>query len=71
MCVDGGLCVILSFERLKNVRYSCVSYASSMRDYAQDTSRLSVLMRRNWLETAHVHVRLLTPHLYITHEQRT
>jgi len=42
-----------------------------MRDYARDTRRASVLVRRNCFETAHVHVRPLTPHLHITHEQRT
>jgi len=40
-------------------------------DYARDTRRLSVLMRRNLFETAHVHVRPLTPHLHITHEPCT
>jgi len=49
---------------------ACVVNASSMRDYARDTRRPSVLMRRNWFETAHVHVRPLTPHFYITHEPR-
>ena len=49
----------------------CVVYASSMRDYARDTRRPSVLMRRNWFETAHVHVRPLTPHVHITYELRT
>jgi len=83
MCVEGGLCVILSFERFKKCPTHCsasvcaihesasVVYASSMRDYAWDTRRPSVLVRRNWFETAHVHVRPLTPHLYITHEPRT
>jgi len=73
MCVKGGLCVILSFERLKLFvihESACVVNASSMRDYARDTRRPSVLMRRNRFETAHVHVRPLTPHLYITHEPR-
>ena len=50
---------------------ACVVYVSSMRDYARDTRRPSVLMRQNWFKTAHAHVRLLKPHLYITHEQRT
>ena len=75
MCVEGGLYVILSFERFKKVcvihKSACVVYASSMHDYARDTRRPSVLMRLNWIETAHVHVRPLTPHLHITHEQRT
>ena len=83
MCVEGGLCVILSFERFKIFpthncasvcvihESACVVYASSMRDYARDTRRPSVLMRRNWFETAHVHVRPLTPHVHITHEPRT
>ena len=48
-----------------------VVYVSSMRDYARDTRRPSVLMRRNWFETAHVHFRSLTPHLHITHEPCT
>ena len=73
----------LSFERFKifpthNCASVCVIhasayvvYASSMRDYARDTRRPSVLMRRNWFETAHVHVRPLTPHVHITHEPRT
>jgi len=77
------LCVILSFERFKdfpkhnctsvcviNVS-ACVVYASNMLDHARDTRRPPVLMRRNWFETAHVHVRPLTHHLRITHEQRT
>jgi len=42
-----------------------------MRDHARDTRRPSKLMRRNWFETAHVHVRPLTPHSLITHERRT
>jgi hypothetical protein len=83
MCVEGALCVILSFERFKispthNCEAVCVIhesawvvYASSMRDYARDTNRPSVLMRRNWFETAHVHVRPLTLHVHITHEPRT
>ena len=50
---------------------ACVVYALSMRDYARDTRRPSVLMRRKWFETAHVHVRPLTPHVHITHEPRT
>ena len=50
---------------------ACVVYASSMHDYGRDTRRPSVLMRRNWFETAHVHVRPLTPHVHITHEPRT
>jgi len=41
-----------------------------MRDYSRDTGRLSVIMRLNRFETAHVHFRPLTPHLHITHEQR-
>jgi len=45
---------------------ACVVYASSMRDYARDTRRPSVLMRRNWFKTAYVHVRPLTPPLHIT-----
>ena len=36
---------------------ACVVYASSMRDYARDTRRPSVLMHREWFETAHVNVR--------------
>ena len=48
---------------------ACVVHASSMRDYARDTHRPSVLMRRDWFDTAHV--RPLTPHLHITREQRT
>jgi len=76
MCVKGGLCVILSLERFKNSvcvihESACVVYASSTRDYARDTRRSTVLMRRNWFKTAHVHVPPLTPHLHITHEQRT
>jgi hypothetical protein len=77
MCVEGGLCVILNFERFKIFpthvihESAYVVYASNMRDYAQDTRRPSVLMRRNWFETAHVHVRPLTPHVHITHEPRT
>jgi hypothetical protein len=83
MCVEGGLCVILSFERFKifpTHNYAsvcvihasaCVDYASSMCDYAWDTRRPSVLMRRNWSETAQEHVRPLTPHVHITHEPRT
>ena len=83
MCVEGGLCVILSFERFENFpphncasvcvihASACVVFASSMRDYARDTRRPSVLMRRNWFETAHVHVPPLTPHVHITHEPRT
>jgi hypothetical protein len=82
ICVEGGLCVILSFERFiffptHNCasmcvihRVMCVVYASSMRDYVRDTRRPSVLMRRNWFETAHVHVRPLTPHVHITYEPR-
>jgi len=73
--------VILSFERLKFFQHNCASvcvihesacvvYALSMHDYGRDTGRLSVLMRLNRFETAHVHVRPLTPHLHITHEQR-
>ena len=50
---------------------ACVVYASSMRDYVRDARQSSVLMRQNWFETAHVHVRPLTPHRHITHEQRT
>jgi hypothetical protein len=50
---------------------ACVVYVSSMRDYARETRRPSVLMRRNWFETAHVHVRPLTPLVHITHEPRT
>jgi hypothetical protein len=80
MCVEGCLCVILSFERFKifpTQNYvlvcvihesACVVNPSSMRDYARDTRRPSVLMRRNWFETAHVHVRPLTPHVHIAHE---
>jgi hypothetical protein len=72
MCVEGGLCMILSFERFKLFpthncasmcvihESACVVYASSMRDYARDTRRPSVLMRRNWFETAR-----------ITHKSRT
>jgi len=76
MCVKGGLCVILSLERLKKSvcvihESACVVYASSMRDIARNTRRPTVLMGRNWFETAHVHVRPLTPNLHITHEQRT
>jgi len=83
MCADGGLCVVLSFKLFKKNsdallcvvcvthESACVVYASSFRDYARDTRRPSVLMRRNWFETAHVHVRPLKPHLYITHERRT
>ena len=83
ICVKGCLCVILSFEWLKkNPTHNCASvciihvsacivYASSMRDYVRDTRRSSVLMRRNWLESVHVHVRPLTPQFYITQEQRT
>ena len=48
----------------------CIVYASSMQNYARDTCRGSVIMRRNWFETAYVHVRPLTPHLHITHEPR-
>ena len=67
MCVEGGLCVILSFERFKKCPTHCsasvcaihesasVVYASSMRDYARNTRRSSVLMRQNWFKTAHVH----------------
>jgi hypothetical protein len=81
MCVEGGLCVILSFERFKIFptlncasvcvirELACVVYTSSMRDYARDTRRPSVLMRRNWFETAHVHARSLTPHVHITHDR--
>jgi len=50
---------------------ACVVYASSMRDYARDTRRPSVLVRRNCFETSHVHVRPMTTQLHITHEQRT
>ena len=50
---------------------ACVVYASSMLDYARDTRQPSVVMRRNWFETAHAHIRPLTPHLHITHEPRT
>jgi hypothetical protein len=83
ICVEGGLCVILSFERFKNFpthncaslcvihESACVVYASSMRDYARYMRRPSVLMRWNWFESAHVHVRPLTPHFHITHELRT
>jgi len=83
ICVKGCLCVILSFERLKkNPTHNCASvcvihvsacivYASSMRDYVRDTRWSSVLMRRNWLETVHVHVCPLTPHLHNRNEQRT
>jgi len=49
----------------------CVVDALSMRDYARDTRWPSVLMCRNWFDTAHVHVRPLKPHLHITHKQRT
>jgi hypothetical protein len=82
MCVEGGLCVILSFERFKIFpthncasvcvihESVCVAYASSMCDYARDTRWPSVLMCRNWFETTHVHVRPLTPHVHITHEPR-
>jgi len=57
MCVNGDLCVILRFERFKKfsthncasvysiLESACVIYASSMRDYARDTRRSSVLMR--------------------------
>jgi hypothetical protein len=83
MCIEDGLCVILSFERFKIfLTHNCVSvwvihesacvvYASSMRDYARDTRRPSVLMRRNWFKTEHVHVCPLTPHFHIMHEPRT
>ena len=66
MCVEGALCVILSFERLKKIRRTTVRrcalfmcrraqfFASSMRGYARDMCRPSVLMHRNWFETAHV-----------------
>jgi hypothetical protein len=49
MCVEGGLCVTLSFERFKIFpthncasvcvihESACVVYAWSMRDYARDT----------------------------------
>jgi len=55
---DAQLCVIHET--------ACVVYASSMRDYARDTRRLSVLMRQNWFETAHVYLHPLTTHLRIT-----
>jgi hypothetical protein len=73
MCVEGGLCVTLSFERSECVirESAYVVYASSIRDYARDTRWPSVLMRLNWFETAHVHVHPLTPHVHITHEPRT
>ena len=63
MCVEGGLCVIWVLNGSKFFKMcvihasGCIVYASSMRDYARDTRRPSVLMRRNWFETAHVHVR--------------
>jgi len=83
MCVKGCLCVILSFKRFIKFpthycssvcvihESACVVYASSRRDFARETRRPSVLMHQNWFKTAHVHVRPLTPHLHITHEQRT
>ena len=49
----------------------CVVYVLSMRNYARDTRGLSVLMRQNWFETAHVHVRPLAPFLHRTHEPCT
>jgi len=43
VCVECGLCVLLSFERLKKFRVicesACIVNASSMRDYARDTRR--------------------------------
>ena len=57
--IDCKLCVILSFERFKIFpthncasvcvihESACVVYASSMRDFARDTRRPSMLMRRN------------------------
>ena len=58
-------------QNFPDAQLACVVYASSMRDYARDMRRPSVFMRRNWFETAHVHVRPLTPHVHITHEPRT
>jgi len=56
------------------VRYSWVGVRSLCVEYAwlcEDTRRPSVLMHRNWLETTRVYFRPLTPHLHMTHEQRT
>jgi hypothetical protein len=39
--------------------------------YARDTRWPSMLMRWNWFETTHVHIRPLTPHVHITHELPT
>ena len=76
MCVEGGLCVILSFERfIKFPAHNCASvcvihesacvvYASSVRDYASAISAYASELVRN-------HARPLTPHLHITHEPRT
>jgi len=66
MCVEGGLCVILSFKRFKTcdaqlcvgVRYSWVGVRSlyvELRDYAGGTRRPSVLMRRNSKPRKSVH----------------
>jgi len=52
------------------VIYESACVLSRLREYARDTRRPSVLMRRNLFETAHVHVRPLTPQFHITHEQR-
>ena len=82
MCVEGAWCVILSFELLKksDSKFAsvCVIHESayvvitlSTRDYARDRRRPLVLMRRNWFETAHIHVRPLTPHFQITPEPRS
>jgi hypothetical protein len=83
MCIEGGLCMILSFERFKIFpthncalvcvihESVCIVYESSMRDYARDMHWPSVLMRLNWFETAHFHVHPLTPHVHIMHEPRT
>jgi len=51
--------VILSFIWSVCIIHESVTlvYVSSMRDYAQNTQRLSVLMRQNWFETVHVHCR--------------
>ena len=49
---------------------ACVVYASSMRNYVQDSCRPSVLMHWNWFETAHFHVCPLMPHLIISRMNR-
>ena len=65
-CASKAVCAWFEFWTVKKIvcvihESAFVVHASSMRDYARDTRRPSVVMRRNCFETTHVHVRQLTP----------